>query len=93
MRTARQTRAAGPPTVRKVGALADAQIFGAARGLWPQADIRVAAPVPSLSCHVRRLVVDGGVVYAKCSILGAQLGSVLRGERGSWEQVRSAQRE
>ncbi|GAA2710339.1 hypothetical protein GCM10010315_10020 [Streptomyces luteosporeus] len=44
-----------------------------------------------MTAYVRRLSVDGRPLYAKVSLLGMSLVSVLRGTAGNWAQVRAAQ--
>lgn len=41
---------------------------------------------------MRRIRVDGRALYAKYSLLGVSLVSLLRGACGPWPQVREAQR-
>ncbi|WP_053161113.1 hypothetical protein [Streptomyces caatingaensis] len=53
--------------------------------------MRLGQHTPSVTAYVRRLTVDGRPLYAKVSLLGMSLVSVLRGTAGDWAQVRAAQ--
>ncbi|WP_051718229.1 phosphotransferase [Streptomyces megasporus] len=68
------------------------QIRHAAAAAWPGADICLHDHVPSATGYVKRLTVDGRPLYAKLSVLGASLVSVLRGLHGTWDQVQDRQR-
>ncbi|MFI0743070.1 hypothetical protein ACH4PU_34105 [Streptomyces sp. NPDC021100] len=70
---------------------ADEKIKQAAAGLWPGGTARLGQHTPSVTAYVRRLTVDGHPLYAKVSLLGLSLVSVLRGTAGDWAQVRAAQ--
>ncbi|MEV6675157.1 hypothetical protein [Streptomyces sp. NPDC051162] len=79
------------PAVDEVFAYADQQIEQAAAELWPGAGVRLGHHTPSVTTYVRRLVVDDRTLYAKVSLLGLSLVSVLRGTAGDWATVRAAQ--
>ncbi|MFF4531514.1 hypothetical protein ACFY1P_19870 [Streptomyces sp. NPDC001407] len=80
-------------------AIAAAEVFGyadekikqAAAEMWPGGTVRLGQHMPSVTAYVRRLTVDGRPLYAKVSLLGMSLVSVLRGTAGDWAQVRAAQ--
>ncbi|MEU5050142.1 hypothetical protein [Streptomyces sp. NPDC021096] len=74
-----------------VFAYADRQINKAAARLWPGAEVRLGQHTPSVTTYVRRLQVDGRPLFAKVSLLGLSLVSVLRGTAGDWATVRAAQ--
>jgi hypothetical protein len=76
-----------------VFAFADQEIAAAAVGLWPRADGDLGDHVPSVTGYVRRVRVDGRALYAKYSLLGVSLVSLLRGACGPWPDVLAAQRE
>lgn len=80
------------PTMAEVVGFADGQIISAAQALWPGAVLAFGAHVPSVTGYVRRLLVGEQVVYAKVSLLGISLVSLLRGTAGTWPQVLAAQR-
>ncbi|MFI0192107.1 phosphotransferase [Streptomyces sp. NPDC017082] len=82
-----------PPTTAEVFAFADTEIGAAAVEQWPHADLDLVDQVPSVTGYVRRVRVDGQPLYAKYSLLGASLVSLLRGSCGPWPQVRAAQHE
>ncbi|MEU1783277.1 hypothetical protein ABZ545_27870 [Streptomyces abikoensis] len=75
----------------EVFAYADEKIQKAAAELWPGAVVRLGQHTPSITAYVRRLMVNGRLQYAKVSLLGLSLVSVLRGTAGDWAQVRAAQ--
>ncbi|GAA0419009.1 hypothetical protein [Streptomyces luteireticuli] len=78
-------------TAAEVSAYADEQIKQASAELWPGGAVRLGQHTPSVTAYVRRLTVDGRPLYAKLSLLGMSLASVLRGTAGDWAQVRAAQ--
>ncbi len=80
-----------PPSQEEVFAYAAGQVEQAARGLWPGAEVRLGPAVPSVTSYVRRVEVDGRPLYAKLSVLGVSLVSLLRGSCGDWVTVRDAQ--
>ncbi|MEV4741602.1 phosphotransferase [Streptomyces sp. NPDC049555] len=75
----------------EVFAYADEKIKQAAAELWPGSIVRLGQHTPSVTAYVRRLTVDGRPLYAKVSLLGLSLVSVLRGTAGDWAQVRASQ--
>ncbi|MFF4221983.1 hypothetical protein ACFYZH_03840 [Streptomyces abikoensis] len=75
----------------EVFAYADEKIRKAAAELWPGAAVRLGQHTPSVTAYVRHLTVNGRLRYAKVSLLGLSLVSVLRGTAGDWAQVRAAQ--
>ncbi|MEU8623125.1 hypothetical protein [Streptomyces sp. NPDC048623] len=80
-----------PPKVGDVFAMAGEQVLTAARIAWPGAEV-VAGPVtPSVTSYVQQLDVDGRRLYAKLSVCGVSLVSVLRGECGDLPTVRARQ--
>ncbi|GGR02296.1 hypothetical protein [Streptomyces netropsis] len=70
---------------------ADQQIKRAAAEVWPGAEVQLGQHTPSVTTYVRRLTVDGRPLFAKVSLLGLSLVSVLRGTAGDWDTVRAAQ--
>ncbi|WP_307835427.1 phosphotransferase [Streptomyces adelaidensis] len=80
------------PAADQVFAFADLEIGAAAAEQWPHADVDLGDHVPSVTGYVRRITVDGRALYAKYSLLGVSLVSLLRGACGPWPQVREAQR-
>ncbi|MGI5337513.1 phosphotransferase [Streptomyces sp. CA-181903] len=79
------------PAAANVFAYSDRQIEQAAAMLWPGAVVRLGVHTPSVTAYVRRVQVDGRALFAKVSLLGLSLVSVLRGTAGDWAQVRAAQ--
>ncbi|SFN95636.1 hypothetical protein SAMN04487980_104020 [Streptomyces sp. cf124] len=80
------------PDAGEVFAFADREIAAAAVHLWPRADVDLGDHVPSVTGYVRRVRVDGRALYAKYSLLGVSLVSLLRGACGPWPDVLAAQR-
>jgi hypothetical protein len=80
------------PTVVDVFTHCAARIHQAAAGLWPGAPVVLDAHVPSVTGYVHRARVGDRVLYAKTSILGVSLVSLLRGTCGPWPAVVEAQR-
>ncbi|MEU9396926.1 hypothetical protein AB0D86_43920 [Streptomyces sp. NPDC048324] len=58
---------------------------------WPGEPVTLGAHVPSVTGYVRRVHLGGREVFAKDSVLGLSLVSVLRGAAGDGDQVRAAQ--
>ncbi|GAA0455431.1 hypothetical protein ACFQ2B_39530 [Streptomyces stramineus] len=85
------TASSGVIAAAEVFAYADERIKQAAAELWPGHSVRFGQHMPSVTAYVRRLTVDGRPLYAKLSLLGLSLVSVLRGTAGDWAQVRAAQ--
>lgn len=81
------------PGVAQVFTHAAEQIHQAAIELWPDAPVRLEQHVPSVTSYVHRTRVGDRTLYAKVSILGVSLVSLLRGTYGSWPNVLEAQRE
>ncbi|OEJ21538.1 hypothetical protein AS594_39045 [Streptomyces agglomeratus] len=80
-----------PPPAEAVLSYAAGQTVKAAEALWPAAVIRLGEVAPSVTSYVQRVEVDGRPLFAKVSILGVSLVSVLRGVCGDWESVKAAQ--
>jgi hypothetical protein len=69
------------------------QVEADAGKLWPGAPVRFGEHVPSITNFVQRIVVGERRLYAKYSVLGEPLVSVLRGMHGAWDRVLARQRE
>ncbi|MEV8007259.1 hypothetical protein AB0P10_31980 [Streptomyces parvus] len=63
----------------------------AAEDLWPGRAAVLGAQCPSVTSYVCQVLVEGQDLYAKYSWLNSSLVSILRGARGSWEDVQEAQ--
>jgi hypothetical protein len=88
------TDTATRPTTGEVFGYACAQIHQAAAELWPDAPVRLGAHVPSVTGYVHRLTVgDDRELFAKHSMLGSSLVSILRGACGTWPVVEALQQE
>lgn len=72
-------------------ALSVDRIHRAAVDLWPGETLTLGDHVPSVTAYVHRASVGGKDVFAKTSILGLSLVSVLRGVAGDRDRVRAAQ--
>ncbi|WP_234018400.1 phosphotransferase [Streptomyces sp. FXJ7.023] len=81
------------PSAAEVFAFADREISTAAATQWPHADLDLGDHIPSVTGYVRRIRIDGRPLYAKYSLLGMSLVSLLRGACGPWPQARVAQQE
>ncbi|MFE5261973.1 hypothetical protein [Streptomyces coelicoflavus] len=81
------------PTVAEVFVHAAARIHQAAAGIWPGEPVLLDAHVPSVTGYVHRARIGDRVLYAKMSILGVSLVSLVRGTRGAWSTVAEAQRD
>ncbi|GAB2872668.1 hypothetical protein GCM10022245_04370 [Streptomyces mayteni] len=68
------------------------QILDAALELWPGRQLKLLECRPSVTGYVRVVEVGGQRMYAKTSVLGASLVSVLRGGLGDLSWIRQAQR-
>ncbi|WP_424886749.1 hypothetical protein [Streptomyces sp. XH2] len=79
-----------PVPVTEVFDYAAGQIRAAAGGLAP-GPVRLGTHTPSVTTYVQRVHVGGQELFAKTSLLGVSLVSVLRGTLGGWETVRAAQ--
>ena len=80
------------PTVEQVVRHGTNAITAAGARLWPDQLVRLADHVPSVTGYVRRVRVGERELYAKTSILGVSLVSILRGKHGTWAEVQAAQR-
>ncbi|MEU6483565.1 hypothetical protein [Streptomyces sp. NPDC046887] len=80
-----------PPTPKAVFAYARDQVEQAAYGLWPGAELTMGLVTPSVTSYVQQLDVAGRPLYAKLSVLGVSLVSLLRGACGDWKAVQDAQ--
>ncbi|MGW9439597.1 phosphotransferase [Streptomyces sp. NPDC055607] len=80
--TLRTEDRSAPLTAAAVLAMASEQVLTAARTLWPGAEVTPGPVVPSVTSYVQRLDVDGRPLYAKASVCGVSLVSVLRGACG-----------
>lgn len=67
------------------------QTVRAIEELWPAATVRLGDVAPSVTSYVQQVDVDGRRLFAKLSIQGVSLVSVLRGTCGDWETVKAAQ--
>jgi len=79
------------PGIADVFVHAATQIHRAAAEIWPGEPVSLEGHVPSVTGYVHRARVGGRTLYAKTSILGVSLVSLLRGTCGSWPEVRQAQ--
>ncbi|MGP2436999.1 phosphotransferase [Streptomyces sp. JW3] len=66
---------------------AAALIHRAAAEIWPTAPVELECHVPSVTGYVHRTRVGERILYAKTSLLGVSLVSLLRGARGPWPAV------
>ncbi|GEB57416.1 hypothetical protein GCM10017674_59020 [Streptomyces gardneri] len=80
-----------PPVAKDVLAMAGEQVIGAARATWPGAEVVPGPVTPSVTSYVQHLDVDGRPLYAKASVCGVSLVSVLRGACGDLDTVRARQ--
>lgn len=81
-----------PPRMADVFVHATAQIHRAAAELWPGLPIELQQHVPSVTGYVHRARVGERTLYAKTSLLGVSLVSLLRGTCGPWSAVLEEQR-
>ncbi|MEU1409838.1 phosphotransferase, partial [Streptomyces sp. NPDC005728] len=72
-------------------ALSTGRIIRAAADLWPNEPLTLGDHVPSVTGYVRRAHAGGRDLFAKNSVLGLSLVSVLRGVAGDWGSVHAAQ--
>lgn len=84
-------RAQPLPRLADVFVHAAAQIHRAAAEIWPRVYVQLDHHVPSITGYVHRAQVGDRVLYAKTSVLGVSLVSLLRGARGSWSDVLEGQ--
>jgi hypothetical protein len=61
--------------------------------LWPAETVRVGPQLPSVTNYVTTVQVGEARFVAKYSVLGVSLVSVVRGVRGPWSKVETAQRD
>ncbi|MFB7452940.1 hypothetical protein [Streptomyces sp. NPDC056194] len=80
-----------PPTAHDVLEMAGEQVLTAARLRWPGAQVVPGPVTPSVTSYVQLLDVDGRLLYAKVSVCGVSLVSVLRGACGDLATVRARQ--
>lgn len=71
---------------------AAAQIHRAAAELWPGLPVELERHVPSVTGYVHRARIGERTLYAKTSLLGVSLVSLLRGACGPWAAVLEEQR-
>ncbi|MFD3729484.1 hypothetical protein [Streptomyces sp. NPDC058671] len=76
-----------PPSVADVLAMAGEQILTAARIAWPGAEVTSGPVTPSVTSYVQQVDIDGRRLYAKTSVCGVSLVSVLRGACGDLAAV------
>ena len=81
------------PGVGEVFVYSAEQIHRAAADLWPGAPVVLERHVPSVTGYVHQAQVGERTLYAKTSLLGLSLVSLLRGAAGSWPDVLRAQEE
>ncbi|MGW8768250.1 phosphotransferase [Streptomyces sp. NPDC055815] len=80
-----------PPTAADVLAMAGEQVLAAVRLRWPGAEVVPGPVTPSVTSYVQPLEVDGRLLYAKVSVCGVSLVSVLRGACGDLATLRARQ--
>ncbi|WP_159026588.1 hypothetical protein [Streptomyces vietnamensis] len=80
-----------PPAAADVLAMAGDQVLTAARSAWPGAEVVPGQVTPSVTSYVQLITVDGRDLYAKTSVCGVSLVSLLRGTCGDFETVRARQ--
>ncbi|MBX9395681.1 phosphotransferase [Streptomyces sp. TRM72054] len=81
------------PTVAEVFVHAAAQIHQAAAGIWPGEPVLLDRHVPSVTGYVHRARIGDRTLYAKTSVLGVSLVTLLRGGCGPWRTVYRRQQE
>lgn len=79
------------PQVNDLFTFSAERISRAAVQVWPGHSVSLGDHVPSVTGYVRRACVGGRDVFAKDSILGLSLVSVLRGVAGDRAMVHAAQ--
>ncbi|MFF7358364.1 phosphotransferase [Streptomyces filipinensis] len=79
------------PQTADLFALSADRIHRAATALWPGEPLTLGDHVPSVTGYVHRARIGGRDLFAKDSILGLSLVSVLRGVAGDRDRVRAAQ--
>ncbi|MFD0367673.1 hypothetical protein [Streptomyces sp. NPDC127114] len=80
-----------PPAAADLLAMAGEQVLMAARSVWPGAEVVPGPVTPSVTSYVQRLTIDGRDLYAKVSVCGVSLVSLLRGACGDLATVRARQ--
>ncbi|QHA10000.1 phosphotransferase [Streptomyces broussonetiae] len=80
------------PSVADVFVHEAARIHRAAAAIWPSEPVCLERHIPSVTGYVHRARVGERRLYAKTSLLGVSLVSLLRGVRGPWHEVLRAQR-
>ncbi|MGA5135199.1 lactate/malate family dehydrogenase [Streptomyces olivoreticuli] len=80
-----------PVPIAEVAAYAAGQIQSVAAALSPGTPVRLDVQMPSVTSYVCRIHVGQTPMFAKTSLLGVSLVSLLRGTCGGWETVRVAQ--
>ncbi|WP_234384675.1 hypothetical protein [Streptomyces sp. MMG1121] len=81
-----------PPRVADVFVHEAARIHRAAAEIWPGEPVCLQRHIPSVTGYVHRARVGERTLYAKTSLLGVSLVSLLRGVYGPWHEVQRAQR-
>ncbi|MFB8177701.1 hypothetical protein ACFC8N_16870 [Streptomyces sp. NPDC055966] len=87
------TRRDAQPSVADVFVYAAAHIHRAAAAIWPDQSVSLECHVPSVTGYVQQARIGERLLYAKTSLLGVSLVSLLRGTRGTWSTVLEAQQE
>ncbi|MFH8717547.1 hypothetical protein [Streptomyces zaomyceticus] len=72
-------------------AMAGEQVLAAARIAWPGTAVEPGPVTPSVTSYVQQVDIDGRRLYAKTSLCGVSLVSVLRGACGDLDAVRARQ--
>ena len=80
------------PTMDQAAGYCQRAILDAATRIWPGRHVTLIEQVPSVTGYVHRIEIDGRSLYAKVSLLGASLVSILLGRHGNWSHVQAAQR-
>ncbi|MFF4690481.1 hypothetical protein [Streptomyces sp. NPDC001307] len=81
------------PSVANVFGYAAAHIHRAAAAVWPDQSVYLECHVLSVTGYVQRARIGDRLLYAKTSLLGVSLVSLLRGTCGTWSTVLEAQQE
>ncbi|MGW1288634.1 phosphotransferase [Streptomyces sp. NPDC001118] len=81
-----------PPSVADVFVHEAARIHRAAAEIWPGEPVCLERHIPSVTGYVHRARVGERTLYAKTSLLGVSLVSLLRGAYGPWHEVLRGQR-
>lgn len=91
MTTTSRSTSSTAPTPAELLNFAAEQTREAASALWPDEPVVQHGHVPSVTGYVERIEVGGRPLFAKMSILGVSLVSLLRGAHGPWPEIRRAQ--